>query len=282
MIFDDDSQTNIVGDGELQDAFEEENEIVVLAEDFLQKNPDYGVDVFEVTSQDRITIVEYAPKLFQKIRSNIISEKDLLESIIPAANFSAMHNFTTGQGKSSSFFFFSDNRKLMLKTLKPEEFDILFDEDKFLIDYYKYITTHPDSLLSRILGVYCIRAKKQAPMTFFITENMIGDDFAAIKRCWDLKGSLHQRMTKLDDQEKESGNTGMKVLKELNLIEPNGNVNLEEWSKPGLMDAIRADTELLRKNELIDYSLFLIEVDCDRKRMMAESGDIQTLVYDRD
>ena len=82
----------------------------------------------------------------------------------------------------------------MLKTLKMKERDILF-EDKFLIDYYKHIVKNKDSLLSRLLGVYEIRAKKQSPLVFFITENMIGEDFTAIKRCWDLKGSLLRRRT---------------------------------------------------------------------------------------
>ena len=114
-----------------------------------------------------------------------------------------MHNFQTGQGKSPSFFFFSDNRKIMLKTLKQKEFDILF-EDKFLLKYHQHIINNKDSLLSRLLGVYQVRAKKQTPITFFITENMIGHDCNSISRCWDLKGSLHQRKTKVIDDEDEN------------------------------------------------------------------------------
>ena len=49
-----------------------------------------------------------------------------------------MYNFRTGEGKSPSFFFFSDNNVLMLKTLKDSEFDILFKKG-FLLDYYKHI-----------------------------------------------------------------------------------------------------------------------------------------------
>lgn len=36
-----------------------------------------------------------------------------------------MYNFRTGDGKSPSFFFFSDNQLFMLKTMKESEFDIL-------------------------------------------------------------------------------------------------------------------------------------------------------------
>ena len=91
----------------------------------------------------------------------------------------------------------------MLKTLKQKEFDILF-EDKFLLKYHQHIINNKDSLLSRLLGVYQVRAKKQTPITFFITENMIGHDCNSISRCWDLKGSLHQRKTKVIDDEDEN------------------------------------------------------------------------------
>ena len=57
-----------------------------------------------------------------------------------------------------SFFFFSDNQLFMLKTMKESEFDIVMKQG-FLLDYYKHITTNPDSLLMKIfiiltLGLY--------------------------------------------------------------------------------------------------------------------------------
>ena len=54
-------------------------------------------------------------------------------------------------------------------------------------------------------------------MIFFITENMMGSDLTAIKRCYDLKGSLHNRITKIDDYDRATGITGLKVLKDQNL-----------------------------------------------------------------
>lgn len=44
-----------------------------------------------------------------------------------------------GTGKSPAFFFYSDNRLLMLKTMKQTEFDILFDDGKFLLDYFRHV-----------------------------------------------------------------------------------------------------------------------------------------------
>lgn len=66
------------------------------AQTFLEKYPEYGVDIFDVSSQDQVIIIEHAPKLFKRIRADVITEKAMFESFVPASNFSAMHNFTTG------------------------------------------------------------------------------------------------------------------------------------------------------------------------------------------
>lgn len=106
---------------------------------------------------------------------------------------------------------------MMLKTLKPSEVDILFAQD-FLENYFKYMMENPDSLLSKIFGVFEVTVSSNPPMFFLITENMIGDEFACINRCFDLKGSLHNRLTKLTDDQKKNG-SGLKTLKDQNFME---------------------------------------------------------------
>ena len=48
-----------------------------------------------------------------------------------------MYNFRTGEGKSPSFFFFSDNQMFMLKTMKASELEIM--KQGFLMEYFKYL-----------------------------------------------------------------------------------------------------------------------------------------------
>ena len=74
--------------------------------------------------------------------------------------------------------------------MKQSEVNILF-KDQFLAEYFEYFMTHENTLLSKILGVYEMKVGKEAPFTFFITENMVQSDLSKIKRCFDLKGSLH-------------------------------------------------------------------------------------------
>ena len=127
-----------------------------------------------------------------------------------------MYNFRTGEGKSPSFFFFSDNQLFMLKTMKESEFDIVMKQG-FLLDYYKHITTNPDSLLMKIYGIYRIQIADSEPVVFLITENMVGLDKERIKRSFDLKGSILGRIEKIPENKLKDG-SGLQVLKDQNLL----------------------------------------------------------------
>ena len=87
-------------------------------------------------TNNTIEIIEYAPAIFSQIRQKFgISDEILFNSFIPVHNIQAIHNFFTGSGKSSSFFFFSDNKTFVLKTLKESEKKLLL-ESNLLENYY--------------------------------------------------------------------------------------------------------------------------------------------------
>ena len=108
-------------------------------------------------NQSHVKIKEYGPKVFRSIRKTYgIKEQDLLKTFIPIKNMEGMFNFKTGGGKSPSFFFFPDNKLLMLKTLKPSEKDILLQKG-FLLQYFKYVMKNPKTLLMKFYGLYSIQ-----------------------------------------------------------------------------------------------------------------------------
>lgn len=82
-------------------------------------------------------------------------------------------NFFTGSGKSSSFFFFTDNKTLVLKTLKLSEKDLMM-EHGILENYYYYIKDHEHTYLSKFYGIYTIRIKFMADITCCIMDNLVG------------------------------------------------------------------------------------------------------------
>lgn len=120
---------------------------------FSKRNPDMCIDKFRVNRSDQLGVTELAPALFKLVRKGLRSEQDLLQALVPSKNFEAIHNFETGSGKSPSFFFFSDDNSLLIKTLKKSELEILLKTD-FLVDYAIHLVKNPDSILSRFLGLY--------------------------------------------------------------------------------------------------------------------------------
>jgi len=65
----------------------------IRPDDFVFENPHSSIDEFEISKSDSITITEYAPGLFRKIRQEIITDKAIYESLIPSVNYSGIFNF---------------------------------------------------------------------------------------------------------------------------------------------------------------------------------------------
>ena len=150
------------------------------------------------------------------MRKYFVTEDQIFNAFIPSNNPEGMKNFKTGGGKSPSFFFFTDDKKFMIKTLKKSEKEILLQKG-FLEDYFSYLIKNPDSLLMKIFGIFELELGPNRFVDFLITENMINNDFSRIFRTFDLKGSLHGRETKIEVGEAKHG-SGLKTLKDKNFI----------------------------------------------------------------
>lgn len=131
--------------------------------DFHKEFKKYCIKSYSAKEDNMVIVNEYAPKIFRNIRKSYISEETILNSFIPNLNMDGMYHFKTGDGKSPSFFYFTDNKKIMLKTLKESEMEIIFNKD-FISNYFMHIMKYPKSLLSKIYGVYQIEIKGKSPI----------------------------------------------------------------------------------------------------------------------
>lgn len=75
----------------------------------------------------------------------------------------------------------------------------------------------------KIFGIYEVEFGKSKTV-FMLTDDYVGFDFNRVKRCFDLKGSMLGRLTKVPTDELIEG-TGLKVLKDQNIIELNKYAN---------------------------------------------------------
>lgn len=74
-------------------------------------------------------------------------------------------------GKSGSFFFFSNDGSLILKTITSDELTMLVK--LFLLPYTKHIQNNSESTLSRIYGVYEVIIDGVSPIKLVLLENTL-------------------------------------------------------------------------------------------------------------
>ena len=97
---------------------------------------------------------EYTKCFFPRELSNIMSMPDLLRSISPDNNKSKIFSVSQSEGKSNSFFFITEDSRLIIKTISQHEYTNLTKMIPALIEHFgdNYI-----SILAQIFMVFSIQ-----------------------------------------------------------------------------------------------------------------------------
>ena len=141
----------------------------------------------------------YAPEVFSYLRwFDGLQVEGLLSSLKPENNSRQIFKANKGQkhqsgGKSGSFFFFTEDRNLIIKTISKDEF---FKYLQVLPEFIGHLQSHPGSLISRIYGLYEILMPALDPVYIMIQRNClkIGEG-NTLRMQFDLKGSKFTRQT---------------------------------------------------------------------------------------
>lgn len=119
-----------------------------------------------------------------------ITDLDIVMSLSPEFNRQAIFKAGQGAGKSNSFFFFSNDKRFIIKTLRPDEKKVLFKMIDDMVDYI--IETKNSSLLARIYGVFTIESKVFTDMDVILMQNTTRECSKNVLS-FDLKGSKINR-----------------------------------------------------------------------------------------
>lgn len=167
---------------------------------------------FQGKENHNAKIIEYFPRVFRDLRKlDDIDGNILKQSLDPILNKERMDEIKEGEGKSGSFFFFSHDRKFLIKTVTDNELKTM--KGNFMIAYHKHMSANEDSLLARIYGVYSVVIRGVSQINFILMQNLISFNISHIKRIFDLKGSRIQRYTKNIEK-----CNNMKTLKDLDYL----------------------------------------------------------------
>jgi len=92
--------------------------------------------------------------------------------------------------KIDDYIFYSSDKQVILKTISKRQLKYLLS---ILPDYYSHIKQNPQSLITKIYGVFEFKGLETSDITFILMRNIAPTPSAFIKRRYDLKGSTHNR-----------------------------------------------------------------------------------------
>ena len=212
---------------------------------------------------NHIVLNEHYPEIFHNIRYlNDISYDVISESFNIQKNIINLTEFCQSEGKSGSIFFFTHNRRFILKTIPEREFQSLYD---FALIYNDYLIENKLSYLVKIYGLYTID-NGLSSFHVILMENISPFPTSKISYKFDLKGSLFERDTKDLLQ-----NRRIKALKDNDFLALKDKVNehlinISNENIQIILETIQEDIKLLTKANLMDYSLYICIIN--------NSGDI--------
>ena len=236
----------------------EDNSCLDTSNSYFNSPKNTNVDINLDSKGEDAVIIEYLPEIFNDLRINDeINNEVMIRAFNPSKNKAAIDKMSESKGRSGSFFFYSHDRKFIIKTISAEEKNTLLD---ILHDYFNYIKDHNSTLMTKIYGIYTVVIKNASSVNVILMQNLFGCSPIHIQRMFDLKGSSVQRKTKNVQNWKRD-----QVLKDLDYqwltkVERKL-INFKEEDILEIKNNLINDIGFYKRLSLMDYSLLFIIID---------------------
>lgn len=144
----------------------------------------------------------------------------MLKSLDPSVNIKQIQNAGLGAGASGSFFFFTENKRFIMKTMSTLEVKQMI---RVLPAYLEHLEENDENTyIAKMYGMFTISMDKFTPISVMIMENTLPNiRHSELHYTFDMKGSQinrevlkHKSVRELRTDEP----TGGKVLKDLDFL----------------------------------------------------------------
>ena len=228
-----------------------------LLKKFEEKRAEHDIEKIPAKASVTFHRMETFTRMFKEVFTQQI--ESFRESLSPENNRDMVFKAGEGSGRSGSFFFFSHDKRWIIKTMTDGELGYFL---KRIDAFCAYFQENKRSQLAKIMGVFTVSSDNFADVHVVLMENTMQlRNPEQLKLVFDLKGSTHGRRTK----KVEKPSTTLKDVNFEQMKAANTNEFLlisRKQDRSALFDAIRADAMFLRSQGLIDYSLLLaVEAD---------------------
>lgn len=206
---------------------------------------------------------DYCPEVFRELRSLFgIDPADYLMSITGKYILSELGS----PGKSGSFFYYSRDFRFIIKTIHHSEHKQL---RKILKSYYLHVKENPNTLISQFYGLHRLKVMGGIKKIHFIVMNNLFPPHRDIHIKYDLKGSTWGRYTKTGKRGDDDKDISEYTLKDLNWLERKDNIHFGPAKEKIFLKQLEADVRLLKRINVMDYSLLLGVHDVKKGNLLA-------------
>uniref|UniRef100_A0A1A8QPS5 Phosphatidylinositol-4-phosphate 5-kinase-like 1 n=1 Tax=Nothobranchius rachovii TaxID=451742 RepID=A0A1A8QPS5_9TELE len=187
----------------------------------------------------------FAGTVFASLREYLgMTEEEYQQSLCSESCFLQF----ISNSKSKADFFLTNDKRFFLKTQSKREIQFLL---KHLKTYVEHLRRFPHSLLVKFLGVHRIQIPQGQKKYFIVMQSVFYPD-ERIQARFDIKGCEVSRWT----EPAPEGGQVIVVLKDLNF---EGQFITLEHQRSWLLQQLDIDTDLLRRLNVLDYSLLLAQ-----------------------
>jgi len=156
---------------------------------------------------------------------------------------SAPYKTMSTNSKSGEFFFFSNDRRFLVKTITEAEALLLFS---MLPAYQYHLETHPDSLIVRYAGLFAVQVPGIGLIYFTVMASVFDPNYC-IWLTFDIKGSMHGRKRK--DHET--------IGKDWDWVKGSFHLDIVEDARQRFCATHEQDVRFLARFKCMDYSLLI-------------------------
>lgn len=210
-----------------------------------------------------------APELFMRFINEDAKYLNLQESLDLTANKEKILDASgPGGGKSGEFFLFSNDRKLIIKTIPDVEMNEVV---KMLEKYEQHFKENPDSLIAKLYGAYTFASTEIGEkFNLIIMKNLNGVPGKFVEKKYDMKGSTYDReLLKGKPYSKEL--VGDNCMKDIDFLNVEKKLFLRPELRQQFLQQVENDSMFFKKVKLIDYSFMVFVVNKDSYRNEIEA-----------
>lgn len=155
-------------------------------------------------------------------------------------------------GKSGAFFYFTQNKEFIIKSVNKKELKVL---ENIIEAYCLRQRESANCLLTKIFGAFKVKINKSGSRFLVIMENLLKNFENPL--IFDLKGSTDERQSSSESYEKFDLMPKNVVYKDLDFLNSFDHKKKFKVCKD-LMNSLEIDSKLLESFDIMDYSLLLI------------------------